>query len=85
MIMKLRMYSSVAAFLAHLHALTTASSRTPDEDRVFAAMTEMFAVLSSPERDALSGDANDPATRRHRERAELKLQRELIARGTLAG
>jgi hypothetical protein len=78
-------YSSIAAFLAHLHALRAVPSRTPDDDRLLNAMTDTLAVLSVPERNAIVNEASDSASRRRRERAMLKLHRELPARGMLAG
>ncbi len=78
-------YSSLAAFLAHHHALESASSRTPDEDRLLAELSAAIATLSAEERTALdSSDATGPA-RRIRERAELHLRRELVARAIVAG
>ena len=78
-------YSSLAAFLAHHRALDSASSRTPDENRLFAEMSAAIATLSADERAAL--DVSDAAglTRRRRERAELHLRRELLARAIVAG
>jgi len=81
--MKMRTYSSVEAFLAHLHALKASSS--PDDKKVLAAMDEALAPLSQIEREAILKDADDAATRRHRERAMLRLNRELLARKILAG
>jgi hypothetical protein len=78
-------YASLAAFLAHCHALAAASSRTADEDRALAAMRAHLDTLAPEERAALDSDAGTPAARRHRERAELHLRRELIARGAIAG
>ncbi|HUA36408.1 MAG TPA: hypothetical protein VMA09_22575 [Candidatus Binataceae bacterium] len=81
--MKTRTYSSVEAFLAHLHALK--ASHSPDDEKLVATMTDALAPLSTIEREAVLNDADDPATRRHRERAMLKLNRELLARKILAG
>jgi hypothetical protein len=96
--MKLDVYSSLAAFLAHWRALTLAPADTqaPDELSRGAAMGEIIAALRPEERAALEaartgaggaddGSANAGAARRHRERAELSLGRELRARGLLAG
>ena len=78
-------YSSVAAFLAHLQALEQASPRTKDDERILAVMHGALAELSSDEREALGDDSNANASRRrHRERAELKLNRILTSRGLLA-
>jgi hypothetical protein len=78
-------YSSVAAFIAHFHALETASPHTEDDERILTVMRGVLAELSSDERDTLTDDASaPPSRRRHRERAELKLSRTLTARGLLA-
>ena len=81
--MKMRAYSSVEAFLAHLHALK--ATHAPDDEKLIATMTEALSPLSQAEREAILSDAGDSATGRHRERAILKLSRELLARKILAG
>jgi hypothetical protein len=78
-------YSSLAAFLAHHRALDSASSRTPDEDRLLAEMSAAIATLSTEERAALDSSEATASARRHRERAELHLRRELVARALLLG
>jgi hypothetical protein len=90
--MKLDVYSSLAAFLAHWRALKHASTDAlaADDFARRAEMDEMIAALRPEERAALEAATNDDrsadagATRRHRERAELRLARELRARGLLA-
>ena len=78
-------YSSVAAFLAHLSALERASPHTEDDERILTVMRGLLAELSSDEREALGDDSSaSAAQRRHRERAELKLNRILTSRGLLA-
>jgi cytochrome c-type biogenesis protein CcmH/NrfG len=78
-------YSSVAAFLAHLRALDTATARTEEDERILTVMRDALVELTSSEREALSSDSNaSPTRRRHRERAKLKLSRALTARGLLA-
>lgn len=95
--MKLDAYASLAAFLAHRRALKHAGAGTLDVDE-FARSADMEKIIASlrpeeraaleavntdaPNTDDSSGDAG--ATRRHRERAELSLARELRARGLLA-
>ncbi len=55
-----------------------------DDDRNrLAAMEKLLEVLRPEEREAIVSDASDPATVRHRERASLRLRRELMARGAL--
>jgi hypothetical protein len=78
-------YASLAAFLAHYRALAAARSRSEQEDRVLAAMRKHLDTIPADERSALDSEADTPAARRHRERAETRLRRELIARGALAG
>jgi hypothetical protein len=88
--MKPDTYSSLAAFLAHWRALkhATADTLAADELARSAEMDELVAALRPEERAALEAANNDDrsagATRRHRERAELRLARELRARGLLA-
>lgn len=96
--MKLRTYSSLAAFIAHYETLRAAhidpahaGVLNPDDAATLAAMESIVGELSPVDRDALhdaaaSADAplSGPATR-HRARAERKLHRLLTARGLLAG
>jgi hypothetical protein len=96
--MKLDVYSSLAAFLAHWRVLRHAPADTLAADELArrAAMGEIIAALRPEERAALEavpmdaaniddGSASAGTARRHRERAELGLARELRARGLLAG
>jgi hypothetical protein len=78
-------YSSVAAFLAHYQTLRKipASSRTEDDRKRLEAIELLLGVLRPEEREAITSDSNDPAVARHRERASLRLRRELTARGAL--
>jgi hypothetical protein len=78
-------YASLAAFMAHYRALAAARSLSKEEDRALAAMRAHLDTLAPEERAALDSGAGTPAARRHRERAELHLRRELIARGAIAG
>jgi hypothetical protein len=95
--MKLDAYSSLVAFLAHWRALkhANADALAADDLARRAEMDEMIAALRPEERAALEaannhagsaddGSADAGATRRHRERAELRLVRELRARRLLA-
>jgi hypothetical protein len=90
--MKLETYSSLSAFLAHWRTLKHAIADTLAADELArgAEMDEIVAALRPEERAALEAANNDDrsaaasATRRHRERAELRLARELRARGLLA-
>ena len=78
-------YSSVSAFLAHCQTLRKipASAHTEDDRKRLAAMERLLEVLRLEEREAVVSDSNDPAAVRHRERASLRLRRELMARGAL--
>ncbi len=78
-------YSSLAAFLAHYRALKCASSPDANDTEHLARLSALVDILSPDERAALESDAVDSVTRRHRQRAELKLRRELIARAIVAG
>lgn len=83
--MKSAPYSSLAAFLAHYRALATASSRTADEDRLFEELSAAIATLSPELRASLDSSDSAASARRIRERAELHLRRELVARGIVSG
>ena len=83
--MKSAPYSSLAAFLAHYRALATASSRTADEDRLFEELSAAIATLSPELRASLDSSDSTASARRSRERAELYLRRELVARGIVSG
>lgn len=78
-------YSSVSAFLAHYQALrkTPAASLSDDDRKRLDAMEKLLATLRPEEREAIIAEARDPAVVRHRERGELRLRRELMARGVL--
>jgi hypothetical protein len=78
-------YSSLAAFLAHYRALQSAASRTSDEDQIFSKMSAAIATLTPEDRDVLDSSAAAGSGRRNRERAELHLKRELVARAILSG
>jgi len=55
-----------------------------DDDRNrLAAMETILDPLRPEERAAVSSDSNDAMTERHRERAAMRLRRELSARGAL--
>lgn len=90
--MKLDAYASLAAFLAHWRTLLHAGAGALDADELArsAEMEKMIAALRPEERVALEtannhdSSADAGATRRHRERAELRLGRDLRARGLLA-
>lgn len=76
-------YSSLAAFLAHYHSLRRYPPDSDEERSLLAEMEKLLSVLKPDERASLDSDrAGVPA--RLRERAELRLSRELAARGALA-
>jgi len=73
-------YASLEALLAHRRALAR-GPRTPlleDIDNIIRS------ILGDESRSVMEEPA-DSAGRRHRDRAESKLRRELIARGVIAG
>jgi hypothetical protein len=78
-------YSSVSAFLAHYQTLRKVprSAQTEDDRNRFAAMKLLLELLRPEERAAVVSDSNDSAAARHRERASLRLRRELMDRGAL--
>jgi hypothetical protein len=78
-------YSSVAAFLAHYQTLRKIppSSRSEDDRKRLDAIEKLLEILRPEERAAIAADSDEPATARHRERASMRLRRELTARGAL--
>jgi len=76
-------YSSVAAFIAHYELLKSARPLVGDEQARLDAMKQIIAALSRQERDAIDSNG-DGAVRRHRDRAERNLARELRVRGVLS-
>lgn len=83
--MTMHRYSSLAAFLAHRRALRSASALDAEDRNRLAAMEQFLSVLGPAEREAIDSESADPAVARHRERAENRLRRELIARGVIDG
>ena len=83
--MKILAYSSLAAFLAHYRALKSDASRGADDERLFAEMSAVIATLAPEARAALDSSEDTAGAKRHRERAELQLRRELVARGIVVG
>jgi hypothetical protein len=81
---KIPAYSSLAAFLAHYHALKMAPSRSPDDEKLFAEMSLAIATLAPEGRAALDSTEDTGSARRHRDRAQLQLRREIVARGIIA-
>ena len=73
-------YASLEALLAHRHALAR-GPRSPLLDEIDGTIR---SILGDVSRFVLEEPA-DSAARRHRDRAEGKLQRELMARGVIAG
>ena len=82
---KISKYSSLAAFLAHYHALKSDASRSTDDEQLFAEMSAVIATLAPDTRAALDSTEDSASARRHRDRAEFQLRRELAARGIVAG
>ncbi len=83
--MQVPAYSSLTAFLAHYHALKSDPSRGADDEQLFAAISAAIAMLAPEARAALETAKDSASAKRHRERAELQLRRELAARGIIAG
>ncbi|MGH7925125.1 MAG: hypothetical protein ACREQH_11120 [Candidatus Binatus sp.] len=83
--MKIRAYTSLAAFLAHYHALKSDASRGDADNRLFAEMSAAIAILAPEARAALDSTEDTAGAKRHRARAELQLRRELVASGIIAG
>ncbi|HTR62601.1 MAG TPA: hypothetical protein VMH37_12915 [Candidatus Binataceae bacterium] len=73
-------YASLEALLAHRQALAR-GPRTPVLDQIDETIR---SILGEASRLVVEEPA-DSAARRHRDRAESKLRRELIARGVITG
>jgi hypothetical protein len=82
---KIPAYSSLAAFLAHYHVLKSDSSRGADDQQLFTEMSAAIAMLAPESRAAIDSTEDSASAKRHRERAEVQLRRQLAARGILAG
>jgi hypothetical protein len=78
-------YSSVSAFLAHYQILRKIppASRAAEDGKRLEAIELLLDLLRPEEREAVVSGSDDPAVVRHRERATLRLRRELLARGAL--
>lgn len=78
-------YSSVAAFLAHYHTLRKipASARSEDDRKRLDAIEKLLEILRPEECAAVVSESDDAAMVRHRERAAMRLRRELTVRGAM--
>jgi len=73
-------YASLKAFLAHRHAL----ARGPTTPLLLEMDQAIRSILGDASRYVFEKPV-DSTARRHRDRGESKLRRELIARGVIAG
>ena len=79
-------YSSLAGYLAHWRALQREQQKTSTalKSPVLEEMNRVVQEILGEESRYLQEDPADSAARRHRDRAETRLRRELIARGTIS-
>ena len=79
-------YSSLAAYLGHWRALQREQQRNPAPPKspVLEEMNRVVREILGEEARYLQEEPADPAARRHRDRAEARLCRELVARGTIS-
>src|SRR5262249_10807292 len=79
-------YSSLVAYLAHWRALQREQEKNPapPKSSILEEMNRAAREILGEEDRYLQEEPPDPAARRHRDRAEAKLRRELIARGTIS-
>lgn len=79
-------YSSLAAYLAHWRALQREQQKNtaPPKSSVLEEMNRVVQEILGAESSYLQEESADSAARRHRDRAEARLRRELIARGTVS-
>ncbi|GEM_PF-3721144 len=78
-------YSSLAAYLAHWRALKAGDSLSAKDGAILAQIDAAIGEILGPDARYLDEDCADSASRRHRDRAEAKLRRELIARDAITG
>ena len=79
-------YSSLAAYLAHWRALQREQLKNPAPAKspLLEEMNRVVQEVLGEEARYLKEEPADSAARRHRDRAEAKLRRELIARATIS-
>ena len=78
-------YSSLAGYLAHWRALQREQEKNPAPSRspALEEMNRVVREILGEETLYLQEEPADSAARRHSDRAEARLRRELIARGTI--
>jgi hypothetical protein len=79
-------YSSLAAYLAHWRALQREQQKNlaPARSPVLEEMNRVAQELLGEQARYLQEEPADSAARRHRDRAEARLRREMIARGIIS-
>jgi hypothetical protein len=79
-------YTSLAAYLAHWRALQREQQKDPAPARspLLDEMNHVVQEILGEQARYLQEEPTDSAARRHRDRAEARLRRELIARGTIS-
>jgi hypothetical protein len=79
-------YSSLAAYLAHWRALQREQHKNPAAGKspTLEEMNRVVQEILGEQARYLKEEPADSAARRHRDRAEAALRRELIARGTIS-
>jgi hypothetical protein len=79
-------YSSLAAYLAHWRALQREQQKNPAPatSPLLDEMNRVVHEILGEQTRYLQEEPADSTARRHRDRAEARLRRELIARGTLS-
>ena len=79
-------YSSLEGYLAHWRALQREQQKNPASpiSPVLEEMKRVVQEILGEEARYLQEDPADSAARRHRDRAEARLRRELFARGTIS-
>ena len=78
-------YSSIVAYLAHWRALQHQATSSKNRAPLLEEMNQAIAQILGENSELLGYESADSSARRHRERAEVKLRRELIARGIISG
>ena len=78
-------YTSLAAFLAHWRALKRENPKGGPEAARLAEMDGTIAEVLGTDAALLAKEDPGASDWRHRQRAESKLRRELLARGIVTG
>ncbi len=78
-------YASLEAYLAHWRALRRDCAAPADAASLLEEMNRTIREVLGPDAALLEDEPSGAAARRHRDRADTRRRRALLARGVLAG